>query len=95
MSKRGKQETLAPTNADFRLFPEDYGSESRGALYAVAELNGFYGTNGDHEIFLSPGIMYEHFKFTLDATVMIPVYQEVNYRPEEEFMIGIGLRISF
>lgn len=79
----------------FRISPAQYTAESAGALYAVAELNGFYGTNGDHELYLSPGIMYESRTFTLDATVMIPVHQEVDHRAESEFLLGIGLRISF
>lgn len=79
----------------YRLSPETYTADTTDALYAVAELNGFYGTNGDNEIYLSPGIMYESRKFTLDATVMIPVHQDVDHRGESEFLIGIGLRLSF
>ncbi len=79
----------------YRLSPVQYTAETTGAIYAVAELNGFYGTNGDHELFLSPGIMYESRKFTLDATVMIPVHQEVDNRAESEFLVGVGLRLSF
>ncbi len=79
----------------FRLSPAEYTAETSGALYAVAELNGFYGTNGDHELYLSPGVMYEARTFTLDATVLIPIHQEVDHRPESEFLIGVGLRISF
>lgn len=79
----------------YRLAPDRFGAQDRGALYAVAELNGLYGANGDHEIFLSPGIMYESFKYTLDATVMIPVYQDVDFRAETEFVVGVGLRVSF
>lgn len=79
----------------FRLSPEQYSAETQGALYAVLEFNGFYDTNGDREIFLSPGLMYEARKFTLDATVMIPVYQNVDYRAETELVVGVGVRISF
>lgn len=79
----------------YRLSPDRYTADSVGALYAVTELNGFYGTNGDHEIYLSPGVMYESKTFTLDATVMIPVHQEVDHRAESEFLVGIGLRLSF
>jgi hypothetical protein len=79
----------------YRLSPETYTAETTGAIYAVAELNGFYGTNGDNEIYLSPGVMYESRRFTLDATVMIPVYQDVDHRAESEFLVGVGLRLSF
>ncbi|MCI0362521.1 MAG: transporter [Phycisphaerales bacterium] len=79
----------------FRLLPEAYTADSGGALYAVAELNGFYGTNGDTEVYLSPGVMFEARTFTLDATVMLPVWQEVEHRAESEYLIGVGLRLSF
>ena len=79
----------------YRLSPAAYTAETEGALYAVAELNGFYDANGDHEIFLSPGIMYEARTFTLDATVMLPIYQDLDHRAETEIAVAFGLRISF
>jgi len=79
----------------FRLAPVQYTAETTGAFYAVAELNGFYDVNGDRELFFSPGLMYEARRFTLDATVMIPVYQNVDYRAETEIVVGFGVRISF
>jgi hypothetical protein len=79
----------------YRLSPEQYTSETTDALYGVLELNGFYGTNGDHEIYLSPGLMLESRTFTLDLTVMLPVHQEVDYRAESDFLIGVGVRLSF
>jgi hypothetical protein len=79
----------------FRLAPAEYTDESASAWYGVLELNGFYDLNGDQELFISPGVMYEARTFTLDATVMIPVHQDLDYRAESEFLVGIGARISF
>lgn len=79
----------------FRISPEEYSAETTGAWYAVLELNGNYGTNGDNQLFLSPGVMYESRKFTLDATVMIPVWQDLDYRADVEIAAGFGVRISF
>jgi hypothetical protein len=79
----------------FRIDPAQYTAETTGAWYAMAELNAHYDLNGDHEIYISPGIMYEARKFTFDATLMIPVYQDVQWRGESEFVVGLGLRISF
>ena len=50
---------------------------------------------GDTSLFFSPGIMYEARSFTIDATVMIPIYQEVDYRAEIDIAVAIGVRISF
>jgi hypothetical protein len=79
----------------FRLAHAQYTPETEGAFYAVAELNGFYDVNGDRELFFSPGLMYEAREFTLDAAVMIPVDQEVDYRAETEIVVAFGLRLSF
>jgi hypothetical protein len=79
----------------YRLAPDQYTMETKGAWYGLVELNANYDLNGDHEIFISPGIMYESRTYTLDATVMIPAYQDVNWRGEMEFMVGIGARLSF
>jgi hypothetical protein len=79
----------------FRLSPVAYTAETTGAWYLVAELNGYYDTNGDHEVFLSPGLMYEARSFTVDATIMIPVYQDLDHRAETDIIIGLGVRISF
>ena len=79
----------------FRLAPAQYSAETTGAWYAVAELNAYYDTNGDRTLFFSPGVMYEARKFTLDATVMIPVYEDVDQRPEVDIVIGVGVRVSF
>ena len=79
----------------FRMSPTEYTAESSGALYAVLELNGNYGTNGENQLFLSPGIMYEGRTFTVDGTVMIPVWQDLKYRADVEIVVGAGLRLSF
>ncbi len=80
----------------YRLSPAEYGAESSGAaIYAVAELNGLYETNGNHQLFLAPGVMYEATWWTVDATVMIPLAQDLKDRPETEIAFGVGLRLSF
>ena len=79
----------------FRLAPAEYTEDSASAWYAVIELNGYYDLNGDHELFISPGVMYEARTFTLDASVMIPAHQDLDYRAESEFLVGIGARFSF
>jgi hypothetical protein len=79
----------------FRFAPQEYTAETTSAWYAVLELNGNYGTNGESQLFLSPGVMYESRTFTLDATVMIPVWQDLKYRADVEIVIGAGIRLSF
>ena len=80
----------------FRLSPESYTEQtSHEAWYLVAELNGLYETNGNNQIFIAPGLMYEATWFTLDVGVMLPLAQELEDRPEMEVAVGVGLRLTF
>lgn len=80
----------------YRLAPAEYGATtSHSAWYAAAELNGLYETNGNTQLFFSPGIMYEASWWTLDAAVMIPLAQDLKDRPETEIAFALGLRVSF
>lgn len=79
----------------FRFHPEQYAADTKGAWYAVFELNGFYESNGDHEAFLSPGIMYEAESWVLELSVQLPVIQRLDWRPETDFAVVVGLRFLF
>lgn len=79
----------------FRIYPEEYTAESNASWYLVAELNGLYETNGDTELFVSPGILYEARRWAAELVVQIPVYQELEYRPETRIAIVAGLRFLF
>lgn len=79
----------------YRLSPAQYTADSTGALYGVVELNGIYETNGDNELFLAPGIMYEAQTWTVEASVKLPVWQELDRRPETRFVAIVGLRLLF
>ena len=79
----------------YRLEPETYGPDKMTAWFGVVELNGFYETNGDNELFLSPGIQYVTGKWALEATVQLPIWQELDDRPERKFVVGLSLRMHF
>lgn len=79
----------------YRLAPSAYGPDSEGALYGVLELNGVYETNGDNEMFLSPGLMYEARTWTIEMSVQIPVWEDLDRRPASRFNIVAGLRLLF
>lgn len=79
----------------YRLWPAEFDEEtSAGAWYAVAELNGVYETNGDNELLLSPGLMYEAATWTLELSVQLPAWRDVGSRPETEYALVVGLRFS-
>lgn len=79
----------------YRLSPETYASSQPTALFGSVELNGFYETNGDHELFLSPGIQYVTTRWIIEATVQIPVWQDLSHRAERDFIVGMGFRVQF
>ena len=79
----------------YRLQPESYGPGKMTALFGVIELNGYYETNGDNELFISPGIQYVTGKWALEATVQLPIWQDLDERMERDFVIGLSFRLHF
>jgi hypothetical protein len=79
----------------YRLWPETYASSRPAALSASIELNGSYETNDDHEIFLSPGLQYVTTRWIAEATIQLPLWQDLNHRLERDFVIGLGVRVQF
>lgn len=79
----------------YRLSPEAYGAGTTASLYGTVELNGVYETDGDAQVFVSPGILYEAQRFALEAGVQIPVWQDVDSRPETRFGVTFGIRFLF
>ena len=79
----------------FRLFPDAYSSTSRSATYLVMEANGVYETNGDNEILLGPGVMWEAKNLAIEFSIQGPVYQEIENRPKTNVTITVGVRFLF
>lgn len=79
----------------YRLSPVEYTRANQPAFNGLVELNGLYETNGDNELFLSPGIQYVTIRWIVEATVQIPVWQDLDGRPESDFIVGFGFRVQF
>ncbi|MCA9292132.1 MAG: hypothetical protein KDA25_13450 [Phycisphaerales bacterium] len=79
----------------YRLAPEAYGAETGAATYLTLELNGLYELNGDHEILLGGGVLYEARSFALEAAVGLPIHQDVDERAERDLIVTLGVRILF
>lgn len=79
----------------YRLAPSAWSADTKGAWYGMVELNGVYETNGDNEILLSPGLMYEAVTWALELSVQLPVWQDIGFRAETDYTFVIGLRYSF
>lgn len=79
----------------YRLSPASYEPDTHGAWYAMLDCNATYETNGDTEVRLAPGIMYEARRWVFEASVQVPVYEELDHRPETDFTVGVGFRVLF
>jgi hypothetical protein len=80
----------------YRLRPAQFGAaNSAGAVYGVVELNGAFETNRDHQLLLSPGLLYEARTYAVEASVQIPILQNLDDRPEMDFSITLGVRFLF
>lgn len=79
----------------YRIAPSEYASDTKGAWYITAELNGLYETNGDNEIRVGPGLMYEAWDFAFELMGQLPVVSDLDERAELDFSIGAGFRFTF
>lgn len=92
----GPDDALAfNTSWVYRLYPDVFTSEHSGGLYSTLEVNGLYEMNGDTELRLSPGLMWEDRTWTAELMMQLPLWEDVDERPTLDFGIGVGLRISF
>ncbi len=79
----------------YRIQPAMFTASSHGAWYLMADVNGIYETNGDAELRLSPGIMYEARRWVIEAAVQLPLWSDLDHRGELDYAIGLGFRILF
>lgn len=79
----------------YRIAPAAYQSDTHGSWYAMVDCNAAFETNGDNEVLLAPGIMYEARNWVFEAAIRFPIYDDLAKRPETDFTIGLGFRILF
>jgi hypothetical protein len=79
----------------WRLIPAAYGPEYRAAHYFQIEARFDYETNGDRELRLAPGWLLEAPRFALEASLELPVSEELDDRPERSYSLVLGLRYLF
>ena len=80
----------------YRLVPERFDvSTSHGSWYGVLELNGASETNGDHELVIAPGILYEGAFGALEFGLRLPAYSDIDHRAELDYGFVFGVRWLF
>ena len=79
----------------WRFAPAAYSTEEDAAWYLTLEANSFLETNGDRELLLAPGLLFEGTDLALEIGVQLPVARTVRYRPARDFGITLGFRLLF
>jgi hypothetical protein len=79
----------------FRLSPEEYTEVHEPALYVVGEFLGEWEMDGQYELFLAPGLLWEAQRAALEISVRIPVAQQVSNRPKSAWAVSFGVRLLF
>jgi hypothetical protein len=76
-------------------------------LYLVAEANGIFSQrsklkgeriddSGGHILFLSPGLQFATRRFILEASIQLPIIQDLNgNQVETDFVLSAGFRVNF
>lgn len=88
---------LLEVNASYlyRLAPAKYEADTFASWYGILEMNADWETNGDHGVFLSPGLLYEARNVGLEAGVQIPLVQDADDRFEKDWAVVFGVRVFF
>jgi len=79
----------------FRLIPAAYAADTTAATYLTFEVNSLYETNGDWELIVGPGILYEARTFALEAALGLPALRAAGERPTAEWVLSGGVRFLF
>jgi len=79
----------------FRLIPAAYAVDTTAASYLTFEVNSLYETNGDWELIVGPGILYEARTFALEAALGLPALRAAGERPTTELVLTVGVRFLF
>ena len=90
----------------YRLWPERFGKRLL-QLNGLLELNGRWtgktrtngitvGASGGNVLFLSPGAQFITKRFIVEASVQVPVWQDLNgAQLEDDFTAVLSVRIAF
>lgn len=79
----------------FRLSPEAYTEVHEPALYVIGEFLGDWEMDGQYELFLAPGLLWEAQRAALEISVRLPIAQQVTNRPESAWTVSFGVRLLF
>lgn len=79
-----------------RIYPAVYQEDNTWEFDLVGEVNGRYTTDGSHEVFFSPGLQFITESWILEASLQLPVIQELRSEgPETDYRLVVGVRFQW
>jgi hypothetical protein len=86
-------ETMLNISHLYRIAPAQYRADTKGAWYTQLEsLNTLYD-DGDYEMDLAPGLLYEARKWAAEVSLRLPVAG--NYVDQPDYTLATGVRYLF
>ncbi len=79
----------------YRIRPESYAEGGNVAVYSQVELLGHFETNGDASLDAALGVLVEAPRWAAECSVILPVAQDLDERPESELGLALGVRFLF
>mgnify|MGYP003638256042 CR=1 FL=1 len=79
----------------YRIWPETYAEGGNVAVYSQAEVLAHFETNGDASLDTALGVLVEAPRWAAECSVILPVAEDLDERPESEFGLAIGVRFLF
>lgn len=79
----------------YRLAPSSYAEGGTVAVYSQFELLGHAETNGDASLDTGLGLLVEAPRWAAECSVILPVAEDLEERPERDFGLVVGVRFLF
>lgn len=79
----------------YRLLPSSFAEGDNIALYSQFDLLAHLETNGDASLDVGLGLLVEAPRWAAECSVILPVAEDLDERPESEFALALGLRFLF
>lgn len=79
----------------YRLWPASFEEGDTIGLYSQVELLGHLETNGDASLDGALGLLVEAPRWAAEVSVILPIAEDLQDRPELEYGLAIGVRFLF
>jgi len=79
----------------YRIDPVQYDTTTTNSSFVTVELLTRYETNGDTEVLIVPGFLFEETTWAAGVSVQLPIHQELDERPQQRVGVVAEFRVLF